>query len=153
MFYNNDEYAVKLLTKENEEVILLKTNDNKSFEQLYDYIALNTRQENFGRNDTLKIPNININKLISYDELCGKQIIGTNKKISKALQSIKFNLDNKGGSLKSEAMIGIVTMSLAPEVSRHFNFDSNFVLFLKEANKDKPYFATRIENTEFLVKP
>ena len=100
----------------------------------------------------MKIPNINIDKLISYDELCGKQIVGTNKKISKALQTIKFSLDNKGGSLKSEAVIGVVTMSLAPEVSRHFNFDSNFVLFLKEEGKDKPYFATRIKNTEFLVK-
>ena len=152
LFYDDDEYAVKLLTKENEEVILLKTNKNKSFEQLYDYVALNSKQENFGQKDTLKVPNININKLISYDELCGKQIVGTNKKISKALQTIKFNLDNKGGSLKSEALMGVVRMSLAPETSRHFNFDSDFVLFLKEEGKDKPYFATRIENLEYLVK-
>lgn len=152
LFYNKDEYAVKLLTKENEEVILLKTSKNKDFATLYDYVTLKTKHENLAPNDTLKIPNIVINKIISYDELCGKQIEGTNKKISKALQSIKFNLDNKGGSLKSEALMGVVRMSIAPEVSRHFNFDSNFVLFLKEEGKDKPYFATRIENLEYLVK-
>ena len=152
LFYNDDEYAVKLLTKQNEEVILLKTNKDNTFGQLYDYIALNSKEEKLSSRDTLRVPNISMDKLISYDELCGKQIVGTNKKISQALQTIKFNLDNKGGSLKSEAVIGVVTMSLAPEMGRNFDFNSNFVLFLKEQGKDKPYFATRIENLEYLVK-
>jgi len=152
LFYNNDEYAVKLLTKENEEVILYKTNKSDDFTTLYNFIAQTSNPEKFGPDDTLKIPNIEVDKTISYDELCGKQIEGTNKKIAQAIQTIKFNLDEKGGRIKSEAIIGVVKMSLAPDNSRHFNFDDTFVLFLKEANKDKPYFATRINNTEFLVK-
>ena len=32
-------------------------------------------------------------------------------KISKALQSIKFSLDNEGGKIKSEAMIEMKTLS------------------------------------------
>ena len=104
------------------------------------------------RSDELKVPDINIDKTISYDELCDKQILGTNKKITKALQTIKFKMDNKGGSLKSEAVIGIMRMSLAPDMSRHFDFDQPFVMFLKEKGKDKPYFAARVDNTEFLIK-
>ena len=70
LFYNDDEFAVKLLTKQNEEVILLKTNKDNTFGQLYDYIALNSKEEKLSSRDTLKVPNISIDKLISYDELC-----------------------------------------------------------------------------------
>ncbi|MCM1009718.1 MAG: hypothetical protein NC390_02410 [Fusobacterium sp.] len=152
LYFNGDEYAVKLLTKENEEVILLKSNKDGDFTELYNYVTEISKPEKLGYSDTLKVPNFNIDKTISYDELCNKQILGTNQKITKALQTIKFKMDNKGGSLKSEAVMSVMRMSLAPDMSRHFNFDEPFVLFLKEQGKDKPYFATRVENTEFLVK-
>lgn len=152
LYYNGEEYAVKLLTKENEEVILLKTDKDGDFTELYDYVTKISKPEKFGHSDTLKVPNFDIDKTISYDELCEKRIAGTDYKISKALQTIKFKMDNKGGSLKSEAVLGIMRMSLAPDMSRHFDFDQPFVLFLKEQGKDKPYFAARVENTEFLVK-
>ena len=40
-----------------------------------------------------------------------------------------------------------------PEVEepRHFLFDKPFVLFLIEEGKDKPYYAMKVENTDFLV--
>ena len=72
--------------------------------------------------------------------------------ITQALQTIKFNMDNKGGTLKSEAALAVMRMSLAPEIGRKYNFDKEFVLFLKEEGKDKPYFAVRVENPEFLDK-
>lgn len=152
LYYNGNEYAVKLLTNENEEVILLKSDKEGDFTELYDYVTKISKPAKMERSDELKVPDINIDKTISYDELCDKQILGTNKKITKALQTIKFKMDNKGGSLKSEAVIGIMRMSLAPDMSRHFDFDQPFVMFLKEKGKDKPYFAARVDNTEFLIK-
>ena len=152
LFYNGDEYAVKLTTKENEDVILYRTEKTDDFATLFDFVMNNSKPEKFATSDTLKIPNIDINKMISYNELCNKKVSGTDKVITQAIQTIKFKLDNKGGSLKSEAIIGLMRTSLAPDNSRHFLFDKPFVLFLKEQGKDKPYFATRIENTEFLVK-
>ena len=152
LYYNGNEYAVKLLTNENEEVILLKSDKEGDFTELYDYVTKISKPEKMERSDELKVPDINIDKTISYDELCDQQILGTNKKITKALQTIKFKMDNKGGSLKSEAVIGIMRMSLAPDMSRHFDFDQPFVMFLKEKGKDKPYFAARVDNTEFLIK-
>lgn len=152
LYYNENEYAVKLLTNENEEVILLKSDKEGDFTELYDYVTSISKPSKMERNDELKVPNINIDKTISYDELCGKRIVGTNKKITKALQTIKFKMDNKGGTIKSEAAIGIMRMSLTPDIARHFDFNDSFVMFLKEKGKDKPYFAARVENTEFLVK-
>lgn len=152
LHYDENEYAVRLLTNENEEVILLKTDKEGDFTELYNYVVSISEPSNMEDADELKVPNINVDETISYDELCDKQILGTNKKITKALQTIKFKMDNKGGTLKSEAVIGIMRMSMMPEVGRHFDFDKPFVMFLKEKGKDKPYFAARIDNTKFLVK-
>ncbi len=153
LFYNSpDEYAVRLSTKEKEDVILYRTDKKDSFEDLYLYVTQQDVSEKFSRDDSLMVPNFKIDKTISYDELCGKKIKGTNNIITQALQTIKFNMDNKGGTLKSEAALAIMRMSLAPEVGRKYHFDKEFVMFLKEEGKDKPYFAVRVENTEFLDK-
>ncbi len=155
LFYNSDsEYAVKLLTKENEEVILFRTEKDDSFEKLYEFIEQNTGFSEFTSYDFLKVPEMNVEKTISYDELCNKKIKNSDFIISQALQTIKFKMDNKGGSLKSEAAMAIMKTSLMPEAtkSRYFYFDKPFVMFLKEQNKNKPYYAMKINNTKYLVK-
>ncbi len=155
LFYNSEsEYAVKLLTKENEEVILFRTIKDDTFENLYSYIEKNTTFSEFTSYDYLKVPEIKVDKTISYSELCNKQIKGTDYIISQALQTIKFKMDNKGGNLKSEAAIAIMKTALMPEVtkSRYFYFNEPFVMFLKEQGKDKPYYAMKVENTDYLVK-
>lgn len=155
LFYNNEnEYAISLNTKENENVILFRTDKMDSFENLYAYVNENIKFDKFNKKDTLKVPFINVDKTITYNELCNKVIKGTNYYISQAVQTIKFKMDNKGGSLKSEAGIGIRMTSLAPEpvIPRHFDFDKKFVLFLKESGKDKPYYSMIVEDDSFLVK-
>ncbi len=155
LFYkSSDEYAVKLNTKEKEDVILLRTSQDDNFENLYKYVQDNMMFDEFGKKDTLKVPDINVDEIISYSDLCGKRILGTNILISQALQTIKFKMDNKGGSLKSEAAIALMKTALAPspERPRHFLFDKPFILFLKESEKDKPYYAMKITDTKYLVK-
>lgn len=153
VFYNNrDDFAVKLNTKENEEVILYRTDKQDSFENLYKKVNKKYYDE-FGKDDILEIPNIDVNKLISYDVLCGKRIVGTNYVIGQALQTIKFKLDDKGGTLKSEAAMTVMKTSM-PIIrdERYFIFNKPFVLFLREKGKDKPYYAMRIEDAKYLVK-
>ena len=153
LFYNSDkDYAVKLVTKQGEEVLLYKTDKKDSFENLYTYITQQTKNAKFESEDTLKIPDIKLDKTITYPELCNKRIKGTNKMITQAIQTIKFNMDNKGGTLKSEAALVVMKMSLNPVVGKNYNFDDEFVMFLKEAKKNKPYFAARVSDEEFLVK-
>ena len=155
LFYNSpDEYAVKLRTKENENVILYRTEKEDSFTNYFDYISKNSQFAPFEENDELIIPDIDVNKTISYNELCGKKIENTDFVISQALQTIQFKLDNKGGSLKSEAIITIMKTALMPTVEkpRYFYFDKPFVLFLMEEGKDKPYYAMKVDNIDFLVK-
>ena len=155
LFYNSpDEYAIKLRTAEKEDVILYRTDKQDTFINYFDYISNKSEFSSFLEKDELKIPDINLDKTISYDELCGKKIQGTEYVISQALQTIKFKMDNKGGSLKSEAAIAIMRTSLLPPVQqeRKFFFDKPFVLFLIEEGKDKPYYAMKVDNIEYLVK-
>ena len=37
-------------------------------------------------------------------------------------------------------------------VNREFIFDDDFILYLKEADKEKPYFALKVDNLVVLVE-
>lgn len=152
-YKGENEYAVKLYTKENEEVILYRTDRTGSLDELYSWVYRTRERANYyNENDTLTIPNINVDKLISYNELCGRKIENSDYVISQALQTIKFKLNNEGGKLKSEAIMTVMKTSLMPDFieKRNFSFDKPFALFLKEAGKDKPYYAMYIDDTKYL---
>ena len=105
---------------------------------------------NFNKKDEFKTPFINFNVKKEYNEL--SNIIFTSKSgneymIDKAIQTISFSLDEKGGRIKSEAASDIKTTAMENyEEKRYFNVDNTFVLFLKEEGKDRPYFAARIDD-------
>ena len=160
LFYNSkDEYAVKLFTKEGEEVILYRTNDKKSLEDFYENLKEKSANYNgsirLSNNDTLKVPFIKFNKMFYYNEFAGRQIKNSDFIITEAIQTVKFKMDNKGGSLKSEAVMQMATTALPskpPEI-RHFDFDKPFVLFLKEKDKNVPYFIVHFVNADLFEKP
>ena len=157
LFYNsNEDFAIKLKTKENEEIILYKTSGiDKSFEENYNDIQEFESKYNgekvLQKSDILKIPYIMVNGEINYDELCGRIIKGTDTYISQALQTIEFNLNNIGGNVKSEAVI-TGTYGATQETRKEFILNTDFILYLKEKSKDKPYFALKVNNTDVLVK-
>ena len=154
LFYNSgNNFAIKLKTREGEEVFLYKTlGIGKTFEEIYQEIKNNTKSiTEFGENDILRIPFIKVNAEINYDELCGKVIKNSSYYIKLAIQTIDFDLNNFGGSVKSEAVIEASQKSaiLNP---RKMIFDSDFVLFLKEENKEQPYFALKVDNIDALLQ-
>ncbi len=152
LFYNDsNDYAVMLATKTNDEVYLYKNSANKEFQYLYSDMLKKQAAFNgetvFGNDDELKVPNIKLFEEKSFDELSGRRVMGTNLLIDKAIESIKFEMDNKGVKLKSEAAMSIMKMSLMPENEiRRFYFDDTFVIFLKEKDKNNPYFALRVHD-------
>ena len=146
LYYNDyNNYAVKIETKDNDELILIKgKNDKNNFLEIYNELNL-INQSNFLNDDTISISNFNFSLITNYKELENKIIKNTDFVISSAIQTINFDLDNKGGKVKSEAAITFKNTSVA---GRYFNFTDNYVLFLKEKDKDKPYFAMKIDNIE-----
>ena len=157
LFYNDDnDFAVKLYTKGKDEVLLYRTNDDKTFDKYYaelnDKTAKYSGDKNFVKNDTLTIPDIKLYQETSFNELEGHQIVGTNMQIDKTIDTVDFRMNNKGVKLKSEAAIMLRCMSLAPREGRDFTFNNNFVLFLIEKNQNTPYYAMKVSDVAAINK-
>ena len=114
-----------------------------------------TGNRSFEDIDEFKAPKLRFNEKKEYTELENKPFdtadpVYTTGEIIKALQTIKFSLDEKGGEIKSEAgMDMMVTSALVPkqeEKPRYFYVDDTFAIFLREKGKAMPYFAARIDN-------
>ena len=154
--YNN--HSVLLNTKQGDEVILLRVSDNsfKNFDEVYKYLEIKTNEfegeREFVKDDELTVPNIKFDVLKKYNQLIGKTFNsneGVTREISDALQTIRFEIDNEGGKIKSEAIIAVkMAAIILPREKRNFSYDDTFYLMLRENGKDKPYFMVRVDNIE-----
>lgn len=158
LFYNADnDFAVKIRTKGQDEVVLYRTDNNKTLEANYKDLIKKTKNyegnTSFEKEDNLTVPYINFNTMYQYKDFMGKKIKNSDFLIGNALQTVKFKLNNKGGSLKSEAAIQLMKSALPThEMSRHFVFDKKFIMFLKEKDKKVPYFIVEFNNAELFEK-
>ena len=154
LYYNSKyDFAIKLITKGNDEVIISRGNNENTFKDIYDEIEEKSDNyegnKEFAEEDILKIPNITFNLKEEFKELEAQPFEFSNGdiyKIEKALQTIKFKLDKKGGEIKSEAGMMVRENAIATDEPREFLVDDTFTIFLKENSKDLPYFAAKISD-------
>ncbi len=159
LFYNkHDDYAVSIHTKGNDEVILYRTDDNKKFNEYYADMKEKTQDfdgsQFFGSYDRLKVPDIKLYQITSFEELEGKNVVDSNFRIDKTLETVDFRMNNEGVKLKSEALMVMrcTAMPGPPPKVRKFYFNDKFVLFLIEKGKTVPYYAMRVSDVEALNK-
>lgn len=160
MFYNSSkDFAVMIDTEGADKLYLYRTNDNKAFDRLYsDMFMKRTQYEgerDFMSKDELKVPDISLYAMKSFNELCNKRIKGTDLILDQALETVDFKMNNEGVKLKSEAVIATkMSMPIMPESvkPRKFYFDDTFVMFLQESGKTKPYFALRVQDVSLINK-
>lgn len=157
LYYNNEnDKAILLETKQGDEVIIAMTNKMKNFNQVYEKIT--TESKNYQGNkaltdvEELKIPNLSIDTEKEFTDLENKEfedIDGNKMKIDKALQTIDFSLDKTGGQVVSEAGMSVQQNGIEElEDIRNFNFDKEFVVFVREKDKTLPYFALNVSDIE-----
>ena len=162
LFYNKTEnenmidMAIKLKTKEGDEIILYRTDDNKSFDEYYKDIELKSSQyegsREFSEDDQLRIPYIRINGMISYNELYDKEIKDSNGLyIYDVIQNVNFSLNEKGCNLSSKATMVTEYMGINPN-TKYCYFMDTFILFMKEKDSNRPYFALKVDNSDILEK-
>lgn len=167
-YKSKDDFAIKLRTKQEDEVILCKNPEGKTFGEIYNNILEKTEvkvynmpnnQDNYEsvklygelkEGEILKVPNIKIKEKNEIKEIENKKFEFSNGNIysiEKALQTIEFELDRTGGKIKSEAgmMVKNESVAIMDEI-REFSIDDTFAIFLIEKGKDKPYFAGKIED-------
>ena len=102
--------------------------------------------------ESLAIPKLKLSVEREYSEIIGPTIFGTDLFISGAKQIIKFQIDETGAVIESEAAI-VADNGHSPHFPagrRKFIFDRPFLIYLIERDADQPYFAAWIENTEFM---
>ena len=145
---NNDDFAIKLFTKSNDEVIFIKNPKGETFREIYDNMKKEESEYEYGRslgaNDFFQAPLVKINAKKGYEELRNETFETKDGEIfwiEQAIQSIQFSLDEKGGKVKSEA-----ALEQAASVPRIFIINNTFALILKESDKDMPYFMSKITN-------
>lgn len=151
LFYNNPtDFALEIATKGNDVLYIYKNSSNKPFNYIYQEIGKKSKMyrgdRNFTVDDRLKIPNLKMFEEKEFTEISGHRIKGTNMIIDKAIETVAFDMNNKGGKLKSEAAMGIAKISLEHNERRCFYVNDTFVIFLKENNKKNPYFALRVND-------
>ena len=157
IFYNNEnDFAISIQTKGNDEVILYKNPKGNTFNEIYENLLKlkNNFKGNseFSENDSLKMPVIDFNVKREYDELANKVFLtydNNEAKIIKAIQTITFSINSKGGKVKSEAAIDMKNYSAEKPIKkekRKFYLDNTFALFLKEKDQEKPYLAVKIDD-------
>ena len=151
----SDDFAIKLKTKEGDEIILYRTNENKNFDEYYKDIqnkaSSYTGSKEFLEGDELRVPFVRVNGMIAHNELYGKFIKDTNMFFTDVIQNVNFNLNDKGCNLSSEVTLVTEVSGIGME-PRFCYFDDQFVIFMKEANSDQPYFALKVDNTDVLEK-
>ena len=164
LFYNklnngsllSNDMAIKLKTKEGDEIILYRTDDKKSFDEYYEDIKAKTKnykgRTEFSEDDELRVPYVKVNGMINYNQLYDKKI--KNSKglyIYDVIQNVNFYLNERGCNLSSKATMVTEYMGIG-EDTKYCYFQDTFIIFMKEANTDKPYFALKVDNNDILEK-
>lgn len=100
--------------------------------------------------ESLTIPVLDLKLKRDFDEVCHREISSPARLqmawIEKAVQLIRFRLDENGAAVKSEALI----VGLWGE-PRHYRFDGPFLLMLIRKDSAKPYLALWVGNHELMV--
>ena len=153
-YESKDNFAVKLTTKQNDEVIISRGTKENTYIDIYNEIMENAEKYNgstyFTEEDILQIPNINFDIKENIDDFTGREFLysdGTEHEITQAMQTIQFELNEKGGEIKSEAGMMVDKLAINTETEkREFIVDDTFTIFLKEKDKELPYFAATISD-------
>jgi len=160
-YYDRDHFIIQLISKsEKDEIVLAKIKPSKTLlETIDDIVGVASEgysvSPNLKENESLKIPILDFNVKHSFLELEGGRL--TNKswekwRLGKAIQWIRFRLNEKGVILKSRAMQDMVAATAGPTPMRSFIFDKPYLIYLKQKGAKHPYFAMWVGNTELMVK-
>ncbi|MGK0391723.1 MAG: hypothetical protein ACI94Y_004490 [Maribacter sp.] len=167
-FIDEDNFSISLLPKNQEHEIILIRSKNKGYNDFSDYFKqyeINTKQirkgnkswrYEFGEEDKVEIPIIELNLEKSFDDIIGSKFKSTNLpfEVVEFYQQNAFVLNENGAKVKSFAIIATKAADGAMEEElprpKMMIFDKSFVVFLKKKDAPNPYFGVYVQNEEIL---
>ena len=150
-YTDDDHFIVELLTKGNDELIIYKGFEEDNFLDAYNKVTTEESKEvhySFNEGDTFKMPFMKTNIMEEISEVENKNFLfsdGTSYFIEKALQTVKFELNNEGGKIKSEAAMMVDKNAMIVN-NKHLDVDDDFILFIREKGSKLPYVAMRVQD-------
>ena len=143
-----DGFVVQLHTTSPDDVIILAMiQRGDSLQQMIASVENRIKDADplaWERDDSLRIPIINVDVDHDFTELLGKPLLNSGWSafhIDTAKQRIRFRLDERGVRLESDAEV--VTI---PNGERRCHFNKPFLIYLKERGSSMPYFVAWIES-------
>jgi hypothetical protein len=161
-YKSRDNFIIKLKTKSpDDELILAKINPVSTLQATLDNVlrrmAKNTPMTPV-TGDTLAVPKFNFDLRGDFPALEGlilepSPIAHVKKlKMESVRQLVRFQLNEKGAILKSEAEITMrATMVFVRPEPHVMVFDKPFLILMKRTNSEHPYFALWVGNASLLV--
>ena len=155
-YYYNDinDFAIKINTQQGDEVILVKKPEGATFGEIWTKLLEKSQEADINNrtlksSDDFKMPKLSFNVTKEFNEIENIKFDTVKGRdtgiIEKAIQSIEFEIDAMGGRIKSEASMNVGIASAIIN-NRHFYLNDSFALFLKEKDKEIPYFAALIDD-------
>jgi hypothetical protein len=160
-YKNPSEFTLSINTKSGGIITLARLQPGLTLQDTIGAMKMDS-SETLEEGEIIKIPKISFDLEQHFSELAGPYLniarrgeepTSTGYYISDAVQLIKFDLNEEGAKLRSEAAIMCKRcVSFAPKNLRQFIFDGPFLVLLRQSKETGPYFAAWVENTEILVK-
>jgi hypothetical protein len=162
-YQSENDFIIKLKTKSpDDELILAKIAPGPTFQETITRtlkrISQNKPEFVNKETDQLSIPKLNFDLRGDFPELEGLILEPSPSAhvrtliLSKAQQLIRFQLNENGAVLKSEATIAMAASAVMEPPKPHIMiFDRPFLILMKQAKSDQPYFALWVGNASLLV--
>ncbi len=146
LFYNSEnDFAVRLSSKRNDEIYLYRTDDKGNFKQLYEDMQAKEEawphHHSLDEEDSFKAPILNFNAKKEFVELEGLSF-KNGYTIQKAMENVQFEINKEGVKVVSEGEVGA---SRGVSIPWNCDFTDRYVIFIQEQGK-KPYFALLVED-------
>lgn len=152
-YNNDDDFIIRLISgEENEELVVAKIPPKKSFNETLDY-ALNNRNKINATIEKFKMPMLAFEAQKSFKELMGRKLLNKGfeqYKLEEVYENILFTLTEKGAKLKAEAAVNGDGATIRKQ-NLNLIVDKSFLIYMKEVNKNKPYFVLWVNNNEIMV--
>jgi hypothetical protein len=148
-YRNENDFVIGLKTKsEGDRIILAKIEPGETLAATVARVRKRTagnKAETAVSNDIFILPRVSFDLTREYAELQNHQILS-------AVQTIRFEMNEKGVELESESHISFGCGSKhSPEIKHRMVFNKPFLILLERDGAPMPYFALWIDNPELLI--
>lgn len=161
-YWDDDRFIISLQLKEGgDQLFLAKGFDMNKPQAIVNEIDRYNSQDppQIGDEDQFEMPKLHLQYRRDYIELSQKFLANKGFEdyfIASMFEKIKFDMDEKGARVESEAVIGLPTampwpLTRRPKIKR-FILDKPFWVVMKREHSLYPYFVLGVRNTELMEK-